>query len=87
MGMLSLSNELPCNLTMLETMTRAGRGLNGLSNPNTKQKDTKTMTDKNKQTQGKKGALGTWTGTGFIPKPTPKPKKSISLLDIILGRK
>lgn len=53
----------------------------------TKQKDTQIMTDKNKQTQGKNGTPGTWTNTGFTPKPTPKPKKSISLIDILLGRK
>lgn len=45
------------------------------------------MTDKQKQAQGKQGKTGTYTGTGFQPRPVQQPKKSITLLDILLGRK
>jgi len=45
------------------------------------------MTDKQKQAQGKQGKQGTYTGTGFQPRPQQQPKKSITLLDILLGRK
>lgn len=45
------------------------------------------MTDKQKQQQGKNGKAGTYTGAGFQPRPQQQPKKSISLLDILLGRK
>ena len=45
------------------------------------------MTDKQKQTQGKQGNAGTWTGTGFQPTKTKTPKKSITLLDILLGKR
>ena len=45
------------------------------------------MTDKQKQQQGKNGKAGIHTGTGFQPRPKTQPKKSITLLDILLGRR
>lgn len=39
------------------------------------------------QAQGKAGKAGKWTGTGFQPQSKKQPKKSITLLDILLGRK
>lgn len=43
------------------------------------------MNNKQNTEKGKAGKAGTWKGTGFQPKQTTK--KSISLLDILLGRK
>jgi hypothetical protein len=45
------------------------------------------MTDKQKQQQGKQGKPGTHTSTGFQPLTNKQPKKSITLLDILLWRK
>jgi len=45
------------------------------------------MTDKNKQTKGKNGNAGTWTGTGFQPAKAKTPKKPITLLDILTGKR
>lgn len=43
--------------------------------------------NKNDQQKGKAGQAGTYTQTGFTPKP-PKPvKKPITLLDILLGKR
>lgn len=38
-----------------------------------------------KNQQGKSGATGKWTATGF--QPSKQPRKVITLLDILLGRK
>lgn len=46
-----------------------------------------TTDQKNKQQQGKAGKAGTYTGTGFQPRPQKQTKKSITILDILLGRK
>jgi len=41
---------------------------------------------KQDQQKGKAGTAGKWTGTGFQPKKKTV-RKSITLLDILLGRK
>lgn len=46
-----------------------------------------TTDQKSKQAQGKQGKAGTYTGTGFQPRPQQQPKKSITLWDILTGRK
>ena len=45
------------------------------------------MDNKTNAQQGKAGKAGTYTGTGVQPKKQTQPKKSITLLDILLGRK
>jgi len=45
-----------------------------------------TQDQKGKQENGKAGKAGKWTSSGFIPSK-PAPKKKITLLDILLGRK
>ena len=45
------------------------------------------MSNDQSKKQAQTSKPGTYTATGFQSAPKPQPKKSITLLDILLGKK